>query len=137
MAIRSEAWIEQDIYDALTGFFDGKISGAFLPSGTRPANSKLEDAIIKVTSTSADQIQNGRAKLNIYVPNVDIGWGRPVPDKGRIQDISALDEEIISVLNASNTDYNFYLSQATAVIEDAEIDQYFVNINIEFKRKTF
>lgn len=113
------------------------IGGGFYPSDCRPAGTKAEDAVLTVSFASADQIQAGRAKLNIYVPDIDCGLGRAVPDKARIQELAQLDEAIIDTLNAADTDYLFDLSQATHAIADPEIEQHFVNINIEFRLITF
>jgi hypothetical protein len=129
--------IEQDIFNALERLFKGLISGSLYPSGCRPLDSKLEDAVITVSNASAEQIQEGRARLNIYVRDIDNGSGRLVPDKGRIDELSLLDEDIVEALNAANTEYEFDLFQATDSIAEPGINQHFVNINLEFKRITF
>ena len=137
MATKGTPIIEQEIYEALEELITGIISGGFYQSGCRPANSKMEDAVLGVTYASPDQIQEGRAKLNIYVSDIDNGAGRPVPDKTRIQELSRMDEEIIETLNQADTDYLFYLSQATHTMADQGTNQHFVNINIGFKHQTF
>lgn len=137
MARKSTALIEQQMYEALESLIVSNIRGGFYPSDCRPANSKAEDAVLTTTYASASQIQTGRAKLNIYVPDIDCGSGRAVPDKARIQELSQLDEAIINTLNAADTDYLFYLSQASHTIADPEIEQHFVNINIGFRLITF
>lgn len=125
------------MYEVLESLITSHIGGGFYPSDCRPANSKAEDAVLTATYATASQIQTGRAKLNIYVPDIDCGIGRAVPDKTRIQELVQLDEAIIDTLNAADTDYNFYLSQATHTIADAEIEQHFININIGFSLITF
>ncbi len=137
MARKSTVRIEQEMYNALETFFYGRISGHFYPSDCRPADSKVEDAVLTVSNASADQVQEGRARINIFVPDVDNGSGRPVPDKGRLEELSSLDELIIETLNAADTDYEFDLFQATGTINAEDIKQHFVNINIEFKLVTF
>lgn len=129
--------IEQEMYEALETLITGVIKGGFYQSDCRPANSKMEDAVLTVTYVSPSQIQAGRAKLNIYVSDIDSGAGRPVPDKTRIQELSRIDEEIIETLNHSDTDYLFYLSQGTHSMPDPGTNQHFVNINIGFKHQTF
>ena len=71
------------------------------------------------------------------MPDIDCGIGRAVPDKARIQELTQLDDAIIDTLNAADTDYLYYLSQATHTMADPEIEQHFVNINIGFKLITF
>lgn len=125
------------MYDALEHFFDGKISGAFYPSDCRPADSVVEDAVLTVSNATAEQVQDGVARVNIYVPDLDNGSGRPVPDKDRLTALSELDEQIIDVLNGADTDYEFDLAKATETINAEEIKQHFVNITIEFNHVTF
>lgn len=125
------------MYDALEHFFDGKISGCFYPSDCRPADSKVEDAVLTVSNATAEQIQEGRARVNIFVPDIDAGVGRPVPYKERLDELSSLDEAIIETLNDADTDYYFDLFNATETINAEDIKQHFVNINIEFKYITF
>lgn len=137
MARKATLRIEQDMYDALEHFFEGKISGEFYPSDCRPADSEVEDAVLTVSNATAEQIQDGIARINIYVPDLDNGSGRPVPDKDRLIAISELDEQIIDVLNKANTDYEFDLAKSTETINAEAIKQHFVNITIEFNHVTF
>lgn len=137
MSRKTTSRIEQEMYDALEHFFDGKISGAFYPSDCRPADSVVEDAVLTVSNATAEQVQDGVARVNIYVPDIDNGSGRPVPDKDRLTELSDLGEKIIDALNAADTDYEFDLAKATETINAEEIKQHFVNITIEFKHITF
>ncbi len=137
MARKATSRIEQEMFDALETFFVGKISGNFYPSDCRPADSKVEDAVLTVSKATADQIQEGRARINVFVPDIDNGTGRPVPNKERLDELSSLDELIIDTLNNSDTDYCFDLSQATETVNAVDIKQHFVNIEIEFKLVTF
>ena len=86
--IKTNEQIEQFIYDALAPLLsqaqgEGVISGDLYPEDCRPLDSQLEDAVIAVSSGFADQIQTGRARLNIYVPDIDNGSSRKVKDKER------------------------------------------------------
>lgn len=137
MARKNTITIEQEILTALEPLFAGRISGSLYPSDCRPLNSQLEDVVITVSSASAEQIQEGRARVNIYVPDIDNNSGRLVPDKERLEELAALDEKVLAVLNDADTDYDFDLFQATASIADPNIKQHFVNINLEFKYVTF
>ena len=137
MARKATSRIEQDMYDALEHFFEGKISGKFYPSDCRPADSEVEDAVLTVSNATAEQIQDGIARINIYVPDLDNGSGRPVPDKDRLIALSELDEQIIDVLNEADTDYEFDLAKSTETINAEAIKQHFVNITTEFNHVTF
>lgn len=125
------------MYEALEGFFEGLISGDFYPSDCRPLDSKKEDAVLTVSNVSSEQIQEGIARVNIFIPDVDNGSGRPVPNKERLDVLSALDERIIETLNAADTDYEFDLSKATETFNAEDIKQHFVNITLKFKLLTF
>ena len=76
--------IEQFIYDALAPLLakdvrtEDVISGDLYPEDCRPLDSKLEDAVIAVGEGFPDQIQTGRARINIYVADIDCGFGRKV-----------------------------------------------------------
>lgn len=129
--------IEQHMYEALEELITGLISGGFYQSGCRPANSKREDAVLGVTYASPDQIQVGRAKLNIYVSDINNGSGRDVPDKSRIQEITQADKDVIETLNQADSDYLFYLTQATHSMPDPGTNQHFITINIGFKISPF
>ena len=137
MARKNTITIEQEILTVLEPLFAGRITGSIYPSDCRPLNSQLEDAVITVSSASAEQIQEGRARLNIYVPDIDNNSGRLVPDKERLEELAALDEEVVAYLTDADTDYDFDLFQATASIAAPDLKQHFVNINLEFKYVTF
>lgn len=131
--------IEQFIYDALAPLLakgtrtKDVISGDLYPEDCRPMDSNLEDAVIAVGEGFPDQIQTGHARLNIYVPDIDCGFGRKVKDKGRLEQLSALDGEIVSLLNAASTQFLWSLFRTTATIADPNIEQHFVNVNLSFK----
>ena len=137
MARKNTITIEKEIYAVLAPLLSGRITGNLYPPDCRPLDSNLEDAVITVSNASAEQIQEGRARLNIYVPDIDNGSGRLVPNKGRIEELALLDEEVVAALNDADTDYSFDLFQATESIADPNIKQHFVNINLEFNCITF
>ena len=121
------------------------LRGKFRVSSTPATAARLiptrrcyrEDAVLTVSNATAEQIQDGIARINIYVPDLDNGSGRPVPDKERLIALSELDEQIIDVLNGADTDYEFDLAKGTETINAEAIKQHFVNITIEFNHVTF
>ena len=138
--IKSEAQIEQDVYDLLQPYLEGEelIRGKVYKDGCRPGDSITEDAVIAVSNASADQIQVGHVMVNIYVPDIDNGTGFPMPDKGRLSELSALHEDICERLNDSTTDeYTFYPGRAARIIQEPDIRQHFISMDIEFQRITF
>lgn len=140
--IKTNEDIEQFIYDALAPLLSqaggaGAISGDLYPEDCRPLDSQAEDAIIAVSDGLPGQVQSGRARLNIYVPDIDCGFGRKVKDKARCEAIARLDTEMLRLLNAADSDYRWDLFATTATIAAADIEQHFVNVNLEFECITF
>lgn len=132
--------IEQFVYDALAPLLakDKRltevISGDLYPEDCRPLDSDKEDAVIAVGEGIPDQIQSGRVRINIYVPDIDCGFGRKVKDKERLTALSQLDTAILDSLNNADNQYLWRLFRTTATIADPDISQHFVNVNLAFKR---
>lgn len=133
MARKSKEQLENMMYRQLETLMKETIKGNFYPSGTRPTDASTEDAVLTVGALDADsQFQTGRAKLNIYVPDINIGKGQMVPDKARIIALSAIDEQVIDTLNQADTDYAYDLNEGTTTLEVPGLSQHIVNINIQF-----
>lgn len=135
--IKGENIVIQDVFNALDGFFDGVISGSLYPKNCRPFGSKLEDAIISGANPTADQVQYGSIKLNVFIPDIDNGSGRFVPNTARLQAIELLNSTLIETLNASSAEYHFWQGMAPASIQEQDTNQHFINFDIKFKRITF
>lgn len=130
--------IEDDIYNVLVDVFPGIISGTLYKEGTRPTDAKTEDAVIIVSGGDVEQIQTGRAHINIYVQDIDNGSGNLVEDKDRLTELSDCDETIVEALNnALFEEYSFRLNKMTDTFSEKDINQHFVNVNLEFERITF
>lgn len=129
--------IEDDIYKALVDVFPG-ISGTLYKEGTRPIDATTEDAVIIISGGDAEQVQTGRAHINIYVPDIDNGSGNLVEDKARLTELSDYDETIVELLNnALFEEYSFRLYKMTETFAETGINQHFANVNLEFERTTF
>lgn len=137
MAIKTAIEIEEMMYSALESCFEGKISGTLYKEGCRPLDSELEDAVIAVGKTSAEQIQTGRAIINIYAPDIDNNSKRLVPDKSRLTELAKMKDDLLDVLNSADTDYLFVLADAPEAVSASDIKQHFVNINLDFECITF
>lgn len=131
--------IEQFIYNALAPLLakgvrsEEVISGDLYPEDCRPLDSKLEDAVIAISGGYPNQVQSGRARINIYVPDIDCGFGRKVKDKERCTAIAALDTEILRLLKEADNQFYWKLFRTTATYADPDIGQHFVNVNLSFK----
>lgn len=137
MARKGQITIEMEMYAALEELMGQTIKGTFYPSEVRPLEATTEDAVLTVSNATADQIQEGRARLNIYVPDIDIGGASLVPDKARLMELEAITEKVVEKLNEADTAYYFDLFQATATIAVPERNEHFVNIGIHFRLATF
>ena len=129
--------IGQHIYNIIAPTLRERLSGEVYPEDCRPLDSNDEDAVIVVISALASQIQSGRARINIYVADIDNGASRAVPNIGRLQEIASWGADIVDELNDADTDFNFELSQAPQMVADNEIRQHFISIVLDFKRITF
>lgn len=136
--IKSEEQIEQEVYDLLWPYLKAVIHGEVYRNECRPGDSQSEDAVIAVSNASADQIQVGHVYVNIYVPDVNNGTGFLVPDKGRLTELSALQNPICQYLNERTVDdCDFFPGKAAWSVPEPDIHQHFVSMDIEFKRTTF
>ncbi len=137
MARKGLTQIELEMYSALEELMGNTIKGTFYPSEVRPLEATTEDAVLTVSSATADQIQEGRARLNIYVPDINIGGESLVPDKARLMELEGITELVVEKLNEANTAYTFDLFQATATVAVPGKSEHFVNIGIHFRLATF
>jgi hypothetical protein len=137
MSAKSTIAIEDEMYTALEDIISKNIAGTFYPSDTRPVDAETEDAVLTVSGADAEQIQSGRARINIYVKDLDIGQGRKVPDKERMKALAELDSEIIDALNSYSADYDFSLFKATDSNAVPGMEVHYVNIGISFNYTAF
>lgn len=137
MARKSTIRIELEMYSALEALMEQTIKGTFYSSGLRPDNAETEDAVLTVSNADAGQIEQGRARLNIFVPDINCGQPTKVADKARLDELAAIQDKVIETLNEADTDYLFDLFQATQIVAVPDKDEHFVNINISFRLVTF
>lgn len=137
MAVKGTTEIELAMYAALEDTVKEMIHGDFYTSGTRPVTATKEDAVLTVSNAGASQIEEGRARINIYVPGIDNGGEGLVPDKDRLQTLEGQGGLIVKTLNEADTDYLFDLAQAPTSIQVPGKEQWFVNITLKFKYITF
>lgn len=137
MSTRSTIRIEQEMFRSLEDLMGKTIKGNFFLSGMRPDNADTEDAVLTVSFADAGQFEQGKARLNIFVPNIDCGFPSKVADKARLEQLASVDESVIDMLNEADTDYLFELAQATQTFQVQGKDESFVNITIAFKLVTF
>ena len=139
MASKSTIRIEMEMFNALEALMSKLIQGNFYPGSSvqRPDTATTEDAVLTVSSADAGQIEQGIARLNIFVPDIDCGMPTKVGNTGRLDQLAAADEEVVETLNGADTDYLFALKQATQVLSVPGKSEHFVNITLRFNLVTF
>ena len=135
--ITSAIEVEQHIYNIIRDYVEGNISGKLYHMNCRPLNSSLEDAVIGISTLDAEQVQTGRARINIYCADIDNGKGRKMPNLERLGKLSLLANNIVELLNDANTDYDWHLFQAPQIEAEMSVKQHFVSIGLEFRLITF
>ena len=135
--IRSAIEVEQHIYNIIKGYVESNISGKLYHQNCRPLNSTLEDAVIGISTIDAEQVQTGRARINIYCKDIDCGKGRKMPDLERLHSLSSLGNHIVELLNDADTDFSWVMFQAPMIEAELSIKQHFVSIGLEFSIITF
>lgn len=133
----NELQIELDMFEALEGLMGNLIEGTFYTSETRPLDARTDDAVVSVSSVDANELQQGRARVNLFVQDIDNGGEAKVPNKGRLNELASRDQEVIDALNAGVKKFRFRRFAATKVRGVPTKDEHYVNIALTFKRVTF
>lgn len=98
----------------------------------RPQNSKKEDCVINMLGISNQQLQEGVANVNIYVPNLIITSSgtqdSSQPDWRRLKQLALI---AVDLLNDCWTDDFHFTIQNQSIIKDDESDSHFVNLRLE------
>lgn len=126
--------IQGDIYRMLKASkIASVISGKVYRNGTRPRDSRLEDAIVIFTTGIPDEIQEGVVTINIYIPDIDpYSNGVMVEDGERAEELELLADEWVKSLTAKHSCYKFRLMQTIYTEDDASINQHFVVIKLQY-----
>lgn len=110
-----------------------KLSGKVYRRGTRPRDSRLEDAVVDFAAGIPGEIQTGVAIVNIYVPDIDSdGDGTWVENGERIEEVERFAQAWVDNLTTADSCYKFRLSQTIHAEEDTEIHQHFVTVRLRF-----
>ncbi|MCL1937593.1 MAG: hypothetical protein FWF52_04255 [Candidatus Azobacteroides sp.] len=133
--------IEDDLFGmVLNSPLASFISGGVYKYGTRPHDSKKEDAVVKFVTgyNDGDYLQNGTVVVNIYVPDVDSnGSGVLLRDIKRCKAVETKASQWVESLTTGQSNYLFRTAQTIYTEEEPEIKQHFVSIRLKFKLSTF
>lgn len=106
------------------------VNGKVYREDYRPANSNKEDIIvIFMTAVFNDYVQVGKVNINVYVPDI-ISSGIKRKDLKRCREIERACQDFFDGLKGNT--YRFRLGQVINTFKEQEIDQHFVNLQIEF-----
>lgn len=137
MARKTTIQTEIDVYRLAAPFLEAKIGGEVYTSSTRPRDSRGEDAVVCEPWCSSDQFQRGNIKILVFAQDIDNGAGHPVPDKGRLLEIAAWEDELLSTLNAGTDEYIFSIFDATRTGQYPGATEHFVCFHFQFDTETF
>ncbi|OFY44007.1 MAG: hypothetical protein A2X18_07715 [Bacteroidetes bacterium GWF2_40_14] len=136
---KTGAEIENDIFNLINhSAISSSINGSVYREGTRPLNSKKEDALVMFLKGNPGQIQEGFLNINIYVPDIDAGLGFPVKNITRLTQLQRIAQNVVDSLNP-NADYKFRLDSTitTFKLEEDGVKQHFVNVRLFYEYVTF
>lgn len=110
------------------------VNGGVYLDGLRPANSQKEDIIIAFMTGLFDVFdQTGKVVVNIYVPDKDSS-GIKKKNFQRCREIERACQNFIDTFNSNK--YRLMLGNIIQTFAEEDINQHFVNLQIEFRHNT-
>lgn len=135
---KTEKQIEKDVFRIIRDSeLKAVIGGVVYRDGMRPKNATTEDIVVKFLTGIDGQEQSGVVLVHIYVPNIKSpsGDGELVPNITRID---LLEEKANSLLSSlEDTEYLFEKDGTPKSYPAEGIEQYFINVRIKYRRKSF
>lgn len=135
---KTEKQIEKDVFRIIRDSeLKAVISGVVYRDGMRPKNATTEDIVVKFLTGLDGQEQSGIVLVHIYVPNImsPSGDGELVPNITRID---LFEEKANSLLSSlEDTEYLFEKDETPRSYPAEGIEQYFINVRLKYRRKTF
>lgn len=113
-----------------------EMTGKVYYDGSRPRDSKAEDAVIILTDGDAEEVQEGTVTINVFFPDTD-PWsdGVFVEDGERAETLETLAQEWADSLTCDKTDgYLFRLASAIHTTPEPDTREHFVVIRLSFKQ---
>ena len=129
--------IQRDVRDLLLESDLAKaIDGGVYHAGTRPRDSRAEDAVVIFTGGVPDQIDEGVVTLNVYVPDV-IPYGEDngvqVEDLQRVEEIEELARAFVRSLSARRWCNPYRIRQPRHSVAEPSINQHFVVVKLAYR----
>ena len=134
--MKTASEIEGDVYTLLkNGSLRSALSGGVYREGTRPKDSKKEDAIVEFSTGFSEQIETGIVTIMIYVPDVNVrNDGTLIKNGARIQALEQYARNWINGLGTKITvGHKFELARTIMSFPEPEIKQHFISVKLKYK----
>lgn len=135
--IKTATQIEKDFYRLVKNSpIATAIGGQVYRDGTRPRNSKAEDAVVAFVAGLDGQIQDGVVVVNVFVPKKQFGKDtEPVKDIARIDALSQIIRDWLDTRPAS-PEYELPKKDRPTIrdYEDPQTGESYIHTRITFKR---
>lgn len=124
--------IEADIYKIVkNSILASAVTGGVFLDGLRPENSDKEDVIVSFMTGIFDIFhQEGKVNVNVYVPDKESS-GILRKNTLRCREIERICQDFANTLKSNN--YQFNLGRMIQVFNEKDINQHFVNVQLNFK----
>ena len=110
-----------------------ELSGEVYREGTRPRDSRLEDAVVTFTTGLPGEIQTGVVTVCIYVPDIspraDGTW---VEDGARVEQVERMAAAWADSLTAAASGYLFELRQTIHTVAVEELRQHMTVVRLGY-----
>ncbi len=126
--------VEGDVFAKLRGSaLAAALTGGVYRDGTRPRDSRLEDAVVIFTAGLTGEVQRGEVTINIFVPDI-MPWdnGVAVPDGARLETLSELAAQWVESLNPTSN-YRFTLAATIHVTQLPERAEHFIVVKLGYQ----
>ena len=135
--IKTATQIEKDFYHLVKDSpIATAIGGKVYRDGTRPRNSKAEDAVVAFVAGLDGQIQDGVVVVNVFVPKKPFGKDtEPVKDIARIDALSQIIRDWLDTRPGS-PEYLLPKKDRPTIkdYEDPQTGESYIHTRITFKR---
>ncbi|MBQ7512403.1 MAG: hypothetical protein IJU11_06640 [Prevotella sp.] len=135
--IKTSAQIEKDFYRLVkSSAIASSIGGKVYRDGTRPRNSKSEDAVVTFVAGLDGQIQDGVVVVNVFVPKKPFGKNTDsVKDISRVDELSQIIRDWLD-LRPGSPEYLLPKKDRPTIkdYEDPLTGETYIHTRIKFKR---
>lgn len=135
--IKTATQIEKDFYRLVKDSpIATAIGGQVYRDGTRPRNSKAEDAVVAFVAGLDGQIQDGVVVVNVFVPKKPFGKDtEPVKDINRIDALSKIVRDWLDTRPGS-PEYLLPKKDRPTIrsLEDPATHETYIYVRIKFRR---